>query len=48
MLGGIVNFNEEEWDQFIKEIDKDHDGTINFEEFQDMINSLVKKSTEIL
>eukprot|EP00347_Sterkiella_histriomuscorum_P009461 403341129 len=42
VLGGVLKLSESQWDEFIKDIDIDKDGTINFEEFRAMISQITK------
>lgn len=54
VLGGVLKLTEAQWDDFIRDIDIDNDGTvsytmffiltfqINFEEFRIMISQLAK------
>jgi len=43
VLGGVVGeYNDNQFDELIKEYDKNNDGQINFEEFRQMIMALSK------
>jgi len=43
VLGGALQFNDSEWDEFIKEVDENNDGDINIQEFKQMIRNLLVK-----
>jgi len=42
VLGLGKSFSEEMWKEMIKQIDSNNDGEISFEEFQTMMDELIK------
>ena len=44
VLAGVFVLSDSQWDEFIKEVDKDGNGTIEFDEFKVMMRNLTDKT----